>query len=170
MTPYVHNRELFAELYEKLTGLARARLRQESAAISTGTLVHELFLSMQGSETSFPTQSQFLAYACRAMRSLLVDMARQRMTQKRHAELLPLTAGAAVSDVGTGTPEQWLALNQALELLGQRHPRLLLVAELRAVCGQEVSQIAQALALDESTVRRDWALAKAFLVDQLGTA
>ena len=60
-----------------------------------------------------------MAYASRAMRSLLVDMARERMAQKRSAELMPLTLGADVPDLA-GTPEQLVALDEALTRLGNR--------------------------------------------------
>ena len=69
-----------------------------------------------------------MAYASRAMRSLLVDMARERLAQKRSADLIPLTLGAAVPDLA-GTPEQLIALDDALARLGAADPRLMQVAE-----------------------------------------
>ena len=103
------------------------------------------------------------------MRSLLVDMARERLAAKRQAALLPLTLGDDIADRGSGTPEQLLALNQALERLGALDPRLLQVAEMRAVLGLEVPEIAAALAVSEPTVKRDWRRAKAFLYSVLDT-
>jgi RNA polymerase sigma factor (TIGR02999 family) len=148
--------------------VARARLARERTPISTGTLAHELYLDLQRrDDLQFGSMEQFLAYAGRAMRSMLVDMARERMAQKRSAELLPLTLGAEIADAGA-TPEQMLALNQALERLGQAEPRLLQVAEMRAVLGLELAEIARALALSEPTIKRDWQRAKAFLCDTLG--
>lgn len=160
----------FEDLYPELLRLARARLAREQSPISTGTLAHELYLGLrERSDLRFATREAFLAYASRAMRHLLVDMARERLAQKRHAELVPLTLGEEVADRGSGTPEQLLALNQALERLGQIEPRLLQVAELRAVLGLEVPEVAKALGLSEPTVKRDWQRAKAFLAEQLGT-
>jgi RNA polymerase sigma factor (TIGR02999 family) len=159
----------FDDAYGDLLRMARGRLAREQAPISTGTLAHELYLGLQGrSDLRFGTRLEFLAYASRAMRSLLVDMARERLAAKRHAELLPLTLGAEVADGGSGTPEQLLALNQALERLGQLDERLLRVAEMRAVMGMDVSEIALALKVSEPTVKRDWQRAKAFLHDTLG--
>jgi RNA polymerase sigma factor (TIGR02999 family) len=108
-----------------------------------------------------------MAYASRAMRSLLVDMARERMAQKRHAELMPLTLGADVPDLG-GTPEQLVALDDALTRLGTVDDRLMRVAEMRVIMGMEVSEVALALAVSEPTVKRDWQRAKAFLHEALG--
>jgi len=158
----------FQEHYAKLLVLARSRLARERGCISTGTLVHEMYLGLRSRvDLQFASMEQFLAYASRAMRSLLVDMARERIAQKRSSELLPLTLGAEVADAA-GTPEQMLALNQALERLGQAEPRLLQVAEMRSVLGMELSEIASALALSEPTIKRDWQRAKAFLCDTLG--
>ena len=108
-----------------------------------------------------------MAYASRAMRSLLVDMARERMAQKRSAELMPLTLGADVPDL-SGTPEQLVALDDALTRLGNVDGRLMRVAEMRVIMGLEVSEIAAALGISEPTVKRDWQRAKAYLHEALG--
>jgi RNA polymerase sigma factor (TIGR02999 family) len=103
------------------------------------------------------------------MRSLLVDMARERMAQKRSADLIPLTLGAAAPDF-SGTPEQLIALDDALARLGAAEPRLMKVAELRVIMGMQVDEIADALGVSEPTVKRDWQRARAFLHDALGVA
>ena len=160
----------FADGYAELLRLARIRLAGEHTPVSAGTLAHELYLSMQHrSDLRFASRGAFLAYAGRAMRSLLVDMARERMAAKRQAELLPLTLGHDLADHGGGTPEQLLALNQALERLGEVDRRLVQVAEMRAVLGLELPEIAAALNVSEPTVKRDWRRAKAFLYSVLDT-
>ena len=159
----------FEEAYAELLRMARSRLAGERAPISAGTLAHELYLELQQrADLRFANRAAFLAYAGRAMRSLLVDMARERLAQKRHGEHLPLTLGIEVADAG-GTPEQVLALSQAFERLGQLDARLLQVAELRAVMGLDVGEVAQLLQLSEPTVKRDWQRAKAFLHGLLGS-
>jgi RNA polymerase sigma factor (TIGR02999 family) len=150
--------------------MARARLASERAPISTLTLAHELYLNMRTRlELDFATREQFLAYSSRAMRSLLVDMARERLAKKRSAELLPLTLGAEVPD-GAGTPEQMLALDDALTRLAEMEPRLSRVAELRIIMGMEIADVAAALNLSEPTIKRDWQRAKAYLWEALGSA
>jgi len=104
------------------------------------------------------------------MRSLLVDMARERMAEKREADLLPLTLAHDVVGTGLARPEQMLALNQAFESLGRIDERLLRVAEMRAVLGMDVPEVALALGVSQPTVKRDWQRAKAFLYDALGHA
>jgi RNA polymerase sigma factor (TIGR02999 family) len=160
----------FQANYSEILRLARARLSRERSPISTVTLAHELYLNLRDrDDLRFGSAAQFMAYASRAMRSLLVDMARERMAQKRSAELMPLTFGADVPDLG-GTPEQLVALDDALTRLGAVDPRLVQVAELRVVMGMEVSEIASALGVSEPTVKRDWQRAKAFLHEALGVA
>jgi RNA polymerase sigma factor (TIGR02999 family) len=162
--------ERFSASYGDILKLARARLSREQAPISTGTLAHELYLNLRDRvDLQFSSPSAFLAYVSRAMRSLLVDMARQRLAQKRSAELMPLTLGAEVQDFG-GTPEQLVALDEALARLGNVVPRLLHVAEMRVIMGMEVTEIAAAIGVSEPTVKRDWQRAKAYLHEALGVA
>lgn len=160
----------FQASYTDILRLARARLSREQSPMSTMTLAHELYLNLRGrKDLQFGNAGQFLAYVSRAMRSLLVDMARERMAQKRHAELMPLTMGANVPDFD-GTPEQLVALDDALSRLGAVDPRLMQVAELRVVMGMAAAEIASALHVSEPTVKRDWQRARAFLHDALGVA
>ena len=160
----------FQTCYAEILKLARARLSRERSPVSTGTLAHELYLNLQDrADLHFASPSEFMAYASRAMRSLLVDMARARLTQKRSAELMPLTLGADVADLG-GTPEQLLALDEALSRLGALDERLMRVAELRVIMGMEVGEVASALEVSEPTVKRDWQRAKAYLHETLGVA
>lgn len=161
---------LFVALYQQLRVLARSKLRQERQPISTGTLVHELWLALADKPLQFATQAQFLAYACKAMRSLLVDMARRRLAAKQHAELLPLTAAQGLPDGAFGQPEQWLQIDQALSALSRAHARLAQVAELHVLAGLSLAEIAGLLDLHLATVERDWSLAKGLLYRDLGRA
>lgn len=162
--------QAFEAAYPELLRMARSRLRNEQAAMSTRTLAHELYLGLQHrSDLHFGSRGEFLAYAGKAMRHLLVDLARERLAHKRDAELLPLTLGEEVAS-DSATPEQVLMLNQALERLGRIDARLLQVAEMRAVLGLEVPEVAAALGVSEPTVKRDWQRARAFLYESLGRA
>src|SRR5688572_15562944 len=159
---------LFQNDYSRIMTLARARLARERSPISTMTLVHELYLSLTDrDDLRFASREQFFAYASRAMRSLLVDMARERIAKKRSAELLPLTWGQDVAD-GAGTPEQLVALDEALERLGKIDARSLRVAEMRLILVMEIADIAAALQVSDPTIKRDWQRIKAYLHDVLG--
>ena len=159
--------ERFQANYADILKLARARLSRERAPISTGTLAHELYLNLRDrADLNFPNPGAFLAYASRAMRSLLVDMARERLAQKRHAELMPLTLGAEVPDLG-GTPEQLVALDDALSALARIDERKSQVVELRFFGGLSTEEVAEALNVSTKTVLRDWQLAKMWLFREL---
>jgi RNA polymerase sigma factor (TIGR02999 family) len=160
---------MFANDYENIVALARSRLARERAPVSAATLAHELFLNLRHrDDLKFATRQQFMAYSSRAMRSLLVDMARERLAKKRSGgELLSLTCGANVSD-GAGNPEQILVLDEALERLRKIDERSFKVAEMRVLLGMEIAEVALAMGLSEPTVKRDWQRAKAYLYDQLG--
>lgn len=163
--------DAFTLRYQDLRRLARARLAREQAAISTGTLTHELYLRMQSrDDLRFGSRIEFLGYAARAMRTLLVDMARARLAAKRDADLLPLTQGLEVADGDGARPEQLLAAHKAFERLAQASPRLAQVADLRAIAGLTVEEIASMLELSVPTIKRDWQRARAFLHDALQEA
>ncbi len=158
----------FGDAYAQILSLARVRLASERSPISTVTLANELYLNLREHPSlQFPTKQHFLAYSSRAMRSLLVDMARERLRKKRSAKLLPLTLARDAIDDG-GSPEQLVALDEALERLGAIDARLLRVAEMRIVMGMEIADVALALDVSEPTVKRDWRRAKAYLHDAIG--
>jgi RNA polymerase sigma factor (TIGR02999 family) len=160
----------FGDAYAQILSIARARLAGERSPISTVTLANELYLSIRDrTNLQFPSKQHFLAYSSRAMRSLLVDMARERVAKKRAAELLPLTLASEVVDDGS-SPEQLVALDEALERLGAADARLFRVAELRIIMGMELTDVALVLEVSERTVKRDWRRAKAFLYDAIGTS
>jgi RNA polymerase sigma factor (TIGR02999 family) len=160
--------EAFGREYERILVLARARLAKEHSPISTVTLAHELYLNLrERGNLEFASREQFFCYVSRAMRSLLIDMARERVAIKRTAELLPLTFGSRVQDQG-GTPEQLVVLEEALSRLGDLDERLMRVAEMRIFMDMEIAEIASALSVSEPTVKRDWRRAKSFIFDRIG--
>jgi RNA polymerase sigma factor (TIGR02999 family) len=158
----------FSEHYVQLRTLARAHLARERMRVSTGTLAHDAYLEMQGSpHLRFASREQFLGYASRVMRHLLVDMARQRQALKRGGDALAMTLSQAVDLPETcfGQPDRMLALDQAFERLGRTRPELLKVAEMRALFDLSFTEMAETLGRHEAQVRRDWQRAKAFILD-----
>jgi len=81
-------KELFSVLYDELHRIAQRELRRNgSLTMSPTTLLHEAYLSMSaGASPEFPDRARFLAYACRAMRGLVIDYIRSRSAQKRGGE------------------------------------------------------------------------------------
>lgn len=162
--------KFFTAQYPDILEFVRRRLAKEHAPISTVTLAHELYLNMrQRPDRQFLTPAQFFCYAGHVLRSVLVDMARQRIAEKRSAELVSLTAGLHIADKD-GTPEQLVALDESLRKLGKMDKRLERVAEMRIIMGMDTQEIADALSVSEPTVKRDWQRAKAFIYHSLGSS
>src|SRR5262249_55447614 len=80
--------DLFTSLYAQLRQIAQSALRRSGPqlTVSPTTLLHEAYLRISGREAlEFPDQARFMAYASRAMRSLVIDFVRERQAQKRGA-------------------------------------------------------------------------------------
>lgn len=157
---------LFTQLYPELRRVAHARLHGGGdALLDTTALVHESYERLAGQAgLSFADQSHFLAYAARAMRSVLVDAVRERLAERRGggAAHLALTTGLGERLAATDEPEL-LRVHEALQELAAIEPRLAQVVELRYFGGLANDEIAAALAVGLRTVERDWERARSFL-------
>lgn len=172
----------FAELYEELKQIARARLRRAGPTrlhLNTTALVHESFLRLNRSDAGpepgprsgphFASSGHFLAYAARVMRSVIVDLAREQAAEQRgggQADLSLDTEGLAALPGASPEPAV-LAVHEALLALQDLEPRLAQVVELRYFGGLSEGEIASNLGLTERTVRRDWQKARALLLSML---
>ena len=157
---------VFALLYRELQRMARARLARAPrvTAADTGALVHECWLRMQSlGERHFADRTHFLAYAARAMRSIVTDMARRHAAERRGGQVEHLTLDTSAADAAADAPEDLLALDGALEALARLDPRAANVVEMRFFAGLAEAEIASALQVSLRTVQRDWERARAFL-------
>ncbi len=160
--------QLFAQLYPRLKRLAHAQLRRNEAItlLDTQGLVHETYLRMAGDARSAITDpGQFLGYACRVMRFVVVDFVRRRHALRRGGGLQQVTldtgdGAAAAANLGD---EQLLRMHEAMAQLSQVDERLVQIIEMRCFGGLGELQVAQALGLTDRTVRRQWAKAKVLL-------
>jgi RNA polymerase sigma factor (TIGR02999 family) len=136
--------------------------------LQTTALVHEAYLKLRGG-SGWNDDAHFVRAAALAMRHALVDHAIERLTAKRGsgAEHLPLTDGL---DVAEPSDESLVALNDALEQLSKQSLRLAQVVECRYFAGYDEVATARALGISERTVRRDWTLARAWLLRELRNA
>jgi RNA polymerase sigma factor (TIGR02999 family) len=160
---------LFAQVYERLKAMASRRLPADGATLQTTAVVHELYLRMQrGGELGFDTPAQFFAYAARAMRHLLRDRARDRVTLRAGGEWQRQPLDAADPQLVVGDAGEALALDEALGALEGVNARAAQVVELHYFGGLSMVQIADALDLNRRTVHRDWEFARAFLHARLG--
>jgi len=159
--------DLIPLVYTQLRGIAALRLRAERPGhtLQATALVHEAWLRlMQQHGAKWRNRGQFFAIAAQAMRRILVDYARARKAAKRGDgdEVLPLDDLASVL-VQPSPDDELLALDAALEQLAALDERQSRVVELRFFGGLSVEETAEALDISPTTVKREWATARAWL-------
>ena len=156
-------------LYRELHGMARRQLGPaQSQTLDATGLVHEAYLRLVGrSEAEFEDRAHFFAYAASAMRSVVIDYARQRLAVKRGGDLHRVTD--LPEDLGGGLrlDEDMLGLDVALDRLAAVDKRLAQVVEMRYFAGLSETEIAGLLKRSERSVRRDWQKARLYLLASL---
>jgi RNA polymerase sigma factor (TIGR02999 family) len=164
--------ELLPLVYGELRRIAHRQLAGEETGhtLSTTALVHEAYLRLASQHTPWKDRAQFFALAARAMRRILVDYARRHHALRRGSGSRPLALEAAEDAgllAGESRAEELLALDEALERLATLDPRLARVVECRFFGGLSESETAEALAVSQRTVSRDWTLARGWLFAEL---
>ncbi len=158
-------------LYGELRQLARREMRAERAdhTLEPTALVHELYLKLlSGADTpSFQNRAHFFAAAANALRRLLVEHARARARLKRGGDRQRVEIDELTLPFSEEHDARVLALEAALERLAQVDPQRARLVELRFFGGCTAEEAGAALAMSESTVTREWRLARAWLQDQL---
>jgi RNA polymerase sigma factor (TIGR02999 family) len=158
--------KLFAAAYGELRKLARSRLRGggRSTMLDTTALVHESYLRfVNGGQLRSDDRRAFFAYASRVMRSVIIDAVRERQAERRGGDLERMTLDTQLLDKLPAGEEELLRVDEALEALAQAEPRLAKVVEMRYFGGYTEAEIADALDVNERTVRRDWDKARLLL-------
>jgi len=159
--------QLISHLYNDLRRLAHSRLRRSGPCtlLDTTVLVHEAYLRFQrAGYVGLSDRSHFLAYAARAMRSIVVDFVRKRGAVRPGGG--DASAMPDPSTLPTGESEI-IRVDQALRELASVSERLVKVVEMRYFGGMKETEIAEALSLTERTVRRDWEKARLLLATAL---
>ena len=165
-----HVDAFFAATYRELRRLARARLRTggRNTILDTTALVHESYLRLsKASDVQFPDRARFLVYAGRAMRSIIVDFARQRLTDRRGGDVAHITYTVQLADGAAAGEQEIMRVHEALDELAKVDERMAKVVEMRYFGGLTEIEIAEALGVTDRTVRRDWEQARLFLADAL---
>ena len=160
---------VLATLYQELHAMARRQLAgQRGHTLDATALVHEAYLKLVGRrEAKFDDRAHFFAYAASAMRSVVVDYARQRLAQKRGGDLHRVTDLPEDLEGGLRLDEDTLGLDVALTRLADVDRRLAQVVELRYFGGLSELEIANLLDRSERSIRRDWQKARLFLLASL---
>lgn len=156
-------------VYQELREIARRQLGGElkHRSIQTTELVHETYLKLvDDSRVTQRGRAYFYGAAARAMRQVLVDAARKRNSTKRGGGISVVTLDDDSAAV-TAYAGELLDLDAALSELAQVNPRQAQVVECRYFGGLGVEETAAALGISPRTVKSDWALAKAWLYDEL---
>ncbi|HTK29356.1 MAG TPA: sigma-70 family RNA polymerase sigma factor [Vicinamibacterales bacterium] len=152
-------------VYGELRRLAASYLRREREdhTLQPTALVHEAYLRLvEERRVNWQGRSHFFGVAATLMRRILVDHARARLSGKRGGGMprVPLTDTVMMS---RERPDELLALDQGLTRLALVDPQQGRIVELRAFAGLSVEETSQALGISPATVKRDWAVARAWL-------
>jgi RNA polymerase sigma factor (TIGR02999 family) len=156
---------LFTSLYGELHRLARREAARAGpgAIMSPTTLLHEAYLDMsQRHALAFPDRAHFLAYAARAMRTVVIDRARAGAAQKRGGDLDFTSLDTQAAETVAG-PALLSDIGSALEELAVLEPELANVVDLKFFCGFAVAEIAAMRGVSERTVQRQWEKARLLL-------
>ncbi len=160
---------LTEHVYPELRRLARRSMKNEvrGHTLQTTALVHEVYLRLvDATNIEWQARAQFFAIAAQMMRRILVDAARNRGSRRRGG--MPVKISLDESAILSPAPDRSiLALDEALTAFSQLAPRQGRVVELRYFGGLTEEEIAAALNISPRTVRRDWDLARAWLLREL---
>lgn len=161
--------DLLSLVYEELHSLAKNYMRRERPGhtLQTTALVHEAYLRLGGSEEiPWENRVHFLRVAARAMRRVLIDHARRKLSEKRGGERVREVLDEELAVVKEH-PEDLLSLDTALSQLSAFDPQMAQVVELRFFAGFSVEETASIMEVSARTVKREWRLAKAWLKQQM---
>ena len=163
--------QLFAMLYDELRRMARNHLRRENPGhtLSATGLAHEAWFRMADqTRTQWRNRNHFLAVASTMMRRILVNHELARRADKRDVELVPVTL-SGLEQIGAAPDRDLVAVHEALLAFEEVDARAAKVVELRFFGGLENDEVALALDVSLATVKRDWAVARAWLHRELAT-
>lgn len=164
------NREALDRLlpivYNELRRLAGSFLNREHAvSIQTTELVHEAYFKLTDQRSvDWENRGQFFAIAAQAMRRILLDSARSRKSLKRGVEKVPIED---VPTIPVEVDSHLLDLDQALNELASFDPDQSRIVELRYFGGLTIEETAEVMKVSPATVKREWAIARAWLFDQV---
>jgi len=160
--------ELAPQVYDELRRLAAAYMRRErpGQTLQATALVHEAYLRLAGAGTPWTDKRHFVGIAARSMRQILVERARARGAQKRWAGLDRVTMTDALA-VAADAEGMLPALDEALTRLEQVDAEQARIVELRYFAGLSIEETADALGMSPATLKRRWALARAWLFREL---
>ncbi len=166
-------RNLIERHYALLIDVARAKRRRARLGDTMGTvdLLHEAYARL-GTRETFCDDAHFIRAVNLAMRHVIIDHARGKLSAKRGGgqRAVTLDEQSPVLPEFSETPEQILGIASLLKGLEAMNPRWLLVVDARYFGGMTETETAAVLGVSERTIRRDWVEARAWLAQQMGVA
>jgi RNA polymerase sigma factor (TIGR02999 family) len=164
--------ELMPLVYDTLRRVASRQLRRERSdhTLQSTALVHEAYLRLIGQRRAdWQNREQFFAVASQMIRRILVNHARAELAAKRggHKTMLALDVNFGALPPEPGQRVDLLALDELLEELSQMDPQQARIVELRYFGGLSIEGAAHTLGVSQSTVKRDWNIARAWLYSRL---
>jgi RNA polymerase sigma factor (TIGR02999 family) len=162
--------QLTPRVYDELRRIAGRLMQDErpGRTIQTTALVHEAYLKLiDVANVDWQHRAHFFAISAQIMHHILLDRARRRMAAKRGGLAGRLNLDE-VPDLGSDRARELIALDDALNALAKLDPRKAQVIELRFFAGLSVEETAEVLKVSSDTVMRDWRLARAWLLAELG--
>jgi RNA polymerase sigma-70 factor (ECF subfamily) len=156
-------------VYNELRQLAASYLRRERSdhTLQATALVHEAYLRLvEQDNVSWQNRHHFFGAAANLMRRILVDHARAHMAEKRGSGLLKVALTEAIA-MSQEQPAELLALDESLTRLAAVDQQQGRIVELRVFAGLTVEETAEILGVSPATVKRDWAVAKAWLLREI---
>ena len=132
--------------------------------LDTTGLVNDAYVRIAARERpAYGSSQEFLAYASRVMRSVVIDLVRERQAERRGGGVERIALNTEVIGGVAAEEEEMLQIDQALETLAKLEPRLCKVVEMRYFGGFTELETGAALGLTDRTVRRDWEKARLIL-------
>ncbi|MEM1271742.1 MAG: ECF-type sigma factor [Bacteroidota bacterium] len=156
---------LMPDVYNELRRMAGRQLNRERAdhTLNPTALVHEAYIRLAKANVDWAGDVHFFAILSRAMRTVLINYARDRNRLKRSGRLSRVPFEDAVGLLIEQRPEELLALDEALKRLEKVDQRCCQVVECRFFAGLTIKETAEALGVSPITVTRDFQFAKLWL-------
>ncbi|MEZ5463944.1 MAG: ECF-type sigma factor [Lysobacteraceae bacterium] len=157
------------DIYAQLRRMASRELGRVGGrrTLNPTALVNEAWLKLASGEARWENRQHFVATMARVMRHVLIDYARERGAQRRGGDAVHVTLeGVDIDDLGSEAVDL-LAIDRAVQRLGEMDARLEQVVELRFFAGLSLAEIAEVVGVSEPTVKRDLRSARAFIAAEL---
>lgn len=164
--------KLLAVVYDELRRLAASKMARESPGqtLQPTALVHEAWLRLIGANVpKFANRAHFFAAAAEAMRRILIDRARRKLTE-RHGGAFGRVNIEDHDLAAPGPDEQLLAVHDVLDRFARQYPAQAQVVKLRYFAGMTNEETAQVLGVSVATVKNYWAFARSWIFNEIKTS